>query len=115
VEVPVEQVEVGDELVVRPGEKFPVDAVVIDGSSAADESMITGESMPVDKRAGDHVIGATINKSGLLTLRAVNVGQDTALAQIVRLVEEAAVGRAPIQRLADRVASYFVPFIVTTA
>jgi Cu+-exporting ATPase len=115
VEVPVEQVQVGDVLVVRPGEKIPVDAVIIDGKSAIDESMITGESIPAEKSSGDVVIGATINRSGLLKLRADKVGQDTALSQIVRLVEEAQVGRAPIQRLADRIASYFVPVVIAAA
>jgi len=114
-EVPVENVEVGDVLVVRPGEKIPVDSVILEGRSAVDESMITGESMPVDKNPGEKVIGATTNRSGLLKIRALNVGQDTALAQIVKLVEEAAVGRAPIQRLADRVASVFVPIVVVAA
>jgi Cu+-exporting ATPase len=114
-DIPIEQVEVGDSLVVRPGEMIPVDAVIVEGRSAIDESMITGESIPAEKSVGDEVIGATINKSGLLKLRADKVGQDTALAQIVRLVEEAQVGRAPIQRLADRIASYFVPVVVAAA
>ncbi|HYB44992.1 MAG TPA: heavy metal translocating P-type ATPase [Nitrososphaerales archaeon] len=114
-DVPVETIEVGDELLVRPGEKIPVDSVILEGSSAVDESTITGESVPVEKGPGDKVIGATIDKSGLLKVRAINVGQDTALAQIVKLVEEASVGRAPIQRLADRVASFFVPLVVMVA
>jgi len=114
-EVPVEQVRVGDTLLVKPGEKIPVDAVVVEGRSAVDESAITGESIPAEKGPGDEVIGATINKSGLLKLRADKVGQDTALFQIVRLVDEAQVGRAPIQRLADRVASYFVPVVIAAA
>jgi len=114
-DVPVEEVRVGDLLVVRPGEKIPVDASIVEGRSAVDESMITGESLPAEKSAGEEVIGATINKSGLLKLRATKVGQDTALAQIVRLVEEAQVGRAPVQRLADRIASYFVPVVVVAA
>jgi P-type Cu+ transporter len=114
-EIPVEQVKVGDIILVRPGEKIPVDAVVIEGRSAVDESMITGESVPAEKGPGDEAVGATINKSGLLKLRADKVGQDTALFQIVRLVEEAQAGRAPIQRLADRIASYFVPVVVAAA
>jgi Cu+-exporting ATPase len=115
VDVSIERIQVGDMLVVRPGEKIPVDAVIMDGRSAIDESMITGESIPTEKSTGDEVIGATINKSGLLMLRADKVGQDSALSQIVKLVEEAQVGRAPIQRLADRIASYFVPFVIAAA
>jgi Cu+-exporting ATPase len=114
-DVPIEQVEVGDVLVVRPGEKIPVDAIIVEGASAIDESMITGESIPVEKATGDEVIGATMNKSGLLELKANKVGQDTALSQIVRLVEEAQVGKAPIQRLADKIASYFVPVVIVAA
>src|SRR5712692_9579924 len=115
VDVPVEQVRVGDVLVVRPGEKIPVDAVIVEGRSAVDESMITGESLPVEKGPGDEVMGATIDRSGLLKLRAEKVGRDTALFQIVKLVEEAQVGRAPIQRLADKIASYFVPVVIAAA
>jgi len=114
-DVPIEQVEVGDALVVRPGEKIPADGIITEGRSTLDESMITGESIPSEKATGDEVIGATINKYGLLKIKAEKVGQDTALAQIVRLVEEAQVGRAPIQRMADRIASYFVPLVVTAA
>jgi len=114
-EVPVERVSVGDTLLVKPGEKIPVDGVVIEGRSAVDESMVTGESVPAEKGPGDEVIGATINRSGLLKVRADKVGQDTTLHQIVKLVEEAQVGRAPIQRLADRVAAYFVPVVVAAA
>ena len=114
-DVPIEQVEVGDALVVRPGEKIPADGIITEGRSTVDESMITGESIPSEKATGDEVIGATINKYGLLKIRAEKVGQDTALAQIVKLVEEAQVGRAPIQRMADRIASYFVPLVVTAA
>jgi P-type Cu+ transporter len=115
IDVPIEQVAVGDMLVVRPGQKIPVDALVVEGSSAVDQSMITGESVPSEKTVGDEVIGGTINKSGLLKLRAEKVGQDTALSQIVKLVEEAQVGKAPIQRLADKIASYFVPVVVVAA
>ncbi len=115
IDVPIELVQVGDILVVRPGEKIPVDSIILEGRSAIDESMITGESIPAEKIAGDEVIGATINKSGLLKLRADKVGQDTALSQIVRLVEEAQVGKAPVQRLADRIASYFVPVVIAAA
>jgi len=115
VAVPIEQVQVGDVLVVRPGEKIPVDAIIVEGRSAVDESMITGESMPAEKAVGDEVIGATINRSGLLKLKADKVGRDTALSQIVKLVEEAQVGKAPIQRLADKIASYFVPVVIAAA
>jgi Cu+-exporting ATPase len=111
----VEKVEVDDLLVVRPGERIPVDGIVVEGSSAVDESMITGESLPNDKRTGDEVIGATINKNGLLKIRATKVGQDTVLSQIAKLVEEAQVGKAPLQRLADRVSAYFVPSVILTA
>ena len=107
-EVPVESVEVEDIVFVRPGEKIPVDGVVIDGSSAVDESMITGESIPVDKGKGDVVIGSTLNRSGAMKLRATNVGADTALARIIELVENAQNSKAPIQRIADVVAGHFI-------
>jgi cation-transporting ATPase V len=113
--VPVDQVHVGDLVRVRPGEKIPVDGEVIDGRAAVDESMLTGESVPVEKRIGDRVAGATVNTDGLLTVRATAVGADTALAQIVRLVEQAQGGKAPIQRLADRVSAVFVPAVVGVA
>ncbi|OLE85231.1 MAG: copper-translocating P-type ATPase, partial [Crenarchaeota archaeon 13_1_20CM_2_51_8] len=115
VEVPVERVQPGDIIVVRPGERIPVDGVVVEGGSAVDESTITGESMPRDKKPGDEVIGATVNKTGMLKVRASKVGQDTVLAQIVKLVEEAQMGRAPLQKLADKIASYFVPAVVIIA
>ncbi len=115
VEVPVEQVKVGDTVVVRPGERIPVDGEVVEGYSSVDEKMITGESIPAEKQVGDQVIGATINKSGLLKFKATKVGADTMLSQIIKLVEEAQVARAPIQRLADLVASYFVPAVIVIA
>ncbi len=115
VEVPVAQVAVGDVVVVRPGERLPVDGVVIEGHSAVDESMLTGESLPVDKKPGDEVIGATINKQGLLKFEATQVGAQTALAQIIRLVEEAQGSKAPIQRLADQVSGVFVPTVMAIA
>ncbi|PYR55495.1 MAG: copper-transporting ATPase [Acidobacteria bacterium] len=114
-DVPLSSVQVGDIVRVRPGEKVPVDGVVIDGGAALDEAMVTGESMPVDKRPGDRVIGATIASSGTFTMRAERVGSETLLAQIVRMVSEAQRTRAPIQRLADRLAAYFVPFVVLSA
>jgi Cu+-exporting ATPase len=115
VEIPVEQISLDDVFVVRPGEKVPVDGRIVEGHSSVDQSMITGESIPVEKSPGDEVIGATINKTGLLRVVATKVGQDTALAQIVKLVEEAQIGRAPIQKLADRVATYFVPAVLVIA
>jgi Cu+-exporting ATPase len=115
VEVPVEQVKVGDVLVVRPGERVPVDGEVIEGRSAVDESMLTGESMPIEKRPGDAVIGATMNRAGSFAFRATRVGSDTALARIVRLVREAQGSKAPVQRLADRVAGSFVPIVIEVA
>jgi Cu+-exporting ATPase len=115
VDVPIEEVVVGDMVVVRPGEKIPVDGVVVDGRSAVDESMISGESLPVSKNPGDEVIGATINKQGMLTFEATRVGKETALAQIISLVEQAQGSKAPIQSVVDRVAAYFVPFVIITA
>ena len=114
-EIPVEQVVVGDLLLVRPGEHIPVDGEVTSGHSAVDESMLTGESMPVDKAPGDSLYGATLNGHGALYYRATRVGQETALAQIIRLVEEAQGSRAPIQRLADRISAWFVPVVVGLA
>ena len=112
VDVPVEQVYVGDVVVVRPGEKIPVDGIVTSGHSAVDESMLTGEPIPVEKSSGDEVIGATINKFGAFTFRATKVGADTALAQIVKLVEDAQGSKAPVQRFADRISAVFVPFVI---
>jgi Cu+-exporting ATPase len=114
-DVPLEQVVPGDRLRVRPGEKVPVDGVVVEGSSLVDESMVTGEPVPVAKREGDRVIGGTINGTGSLAMEAQRVGADTLLAQIVRMVAEAQRSRAPIQRLADRVAAWFVPTVVLVA
>ncbi|MGP3560234.1 heavy metal translocating P-type ATPase [Geobacillus sp. BK01] len=113
--VSLEQVVVGDTIIVRPGEKIPVDGTVIAGASSVDESMITGESIPVDKKEGDPVIGATINQNGILTIRAEKVGKDTALAHIVRIVEEAQGSKAPIQRMADIISGIFVPIVVAIA
>ena len=115
VEIPIEQVKIGDIVVVRPGEKIPVDGIAVSGFSAVDEKVITGESMPVDKKAGDVVIGATLNKSGLLKFRATKIGKDTMLMQIIKIVEEAQASKAPIQRLADIVSGYFVPAVIAIA
>ncbi len=114
-DVPIEEVRPGDVLVVRPGEKVPVDGVIVEGRSSIDESMITGESLPVDKGPGQEVVGATLNKWGTFRFRAVRVGEDTALARIIRLVEEAQGSKAPIQRLADAIASRFVPAVIVIA
>jgi len=107
-EIPADEVEVGDICLVRPGDSIPVDGIVLDGYSAVDEAMVTGESLPVEKRAGDEVIGGTINKTGAFRFRATRVGKDTALSQIIKLVEEAQTGKAPIQALADKVAGHFI-------
>jgi Cu+-exporting ATPase len=114
-EVAVEDVQRGDIVLVRPGQRIPVDGTVIEGRTAVDESMITGESVPVEKSPGDEVIGATLNKTGAIRFEATRVGKDTALAQIIRLVQEAQGSKAPIQRLADRVAAVFVPVVIGTA
>ena len=115
VEIPIEQIKEEDILIVRPGESIPTDAIIIEGASTLDESAVTGESIPVDKVKGDELIGATINKTGLLKIKATKVGQDTVLSQIVNLVEEARTGKAQVQRMVDQVAKYFVPAIVLTA
>lgn len=114
-EVSLEDVLVGDILLVKPGEKIPVDGEIIEGRSALDESMLTGESVPIDKTVGDSVIGATINKNGFLKVKATKVGRDTALAQIIKVVEEAQGSKAPIQRLADQISGIFVPIVVGIA
>src|SRR5256885_3945778 len=114
-EIPVEEVVVGDEVVIRPGEKIPVDAVVLSGSSAVDESMVTGEPMPAAKQAGDTVIGATVNTTGSLRVRADKVGAGTLLAQIITMVRQAQASRAPIQRLADAISGYFLPPVIGLA
>ena len=114
-EVPVDEVVAGDIVLVRPGEKVPVDGVVVEGRSTIDESMLTGESLPVSKSPGDDVIGATLNKVGLLKFEATKVGKETALAQIIRLVEEAQASKAPIQQLADKVSAVFVPAVIAIA
>lgn len=113
--IPVEEVQVNDLVVVKPGEKIPVDGIVVEGQSSVDEAMITGESIPVTKRLGDNLIGATINKNGTLTMKATKVGKDTALAGIIKVVEEAQGSKAPIQRIADVISSYFVPVVVAIA
>lgn len=114
-EMPIEEVKVNDIILVKPGEKIPVDGIIIDGLSTIDESMVTGESLPVDKKIGDLVIGATINKTGAFKFRAIKVGKETFLAHIVKLVEEAQASKAPIQKFADAITSYFVPIVLGIA
>jgi len=114
-EISIEEVQPGDIVVVRAGEKIPVDGIVIEGTSAVDEKVITGESMPVTKKKGDEIIGATMNQSGMLKFRATKVGKDTMLAQIIKIVEEAQASKAPIQLLADKVSLYFVPAVIVIA
>jgi len=115
IKIPISEVKVGDIVLVKPGEKIPVDGIVIDGYSGVDEKAITGESMPVEKKKGDEVIGATINKTGVLKFKATRVGKDTMLAQIIKIVEEAMGSKAPIQLLADKVSFYFVPTVIIIA
>lgn len=115
IEIPIEEVEVGDIIVVRPGEKMPVDGVVVSGLTSVDESMLTGESIPVEKQVGDKIIGASINKNGTISYQATRVGKDTALAQIIKLVEDAQGSKAPISKLADIISGYFVPIVIILA
>lgn len=114
-DIPIDEVETGDVVIVRPGEKIPVDGEIIDGNSSIDESMLTGESLPVEKKTGDTVIGATINKFGALKFKATKVGKDTALAQIIKMVEDAQGSKAPIQKIADKVSGIFVPVVIAIA
>src|SRR5699024_2790060 len=113
--IPVEEVEVGDILLIKPGEKIPVDGTVITGNTSVDESMLTGESIPIEKNVGDQVIGATMNKNGGIEMQAEKVGEDTALSAIVQAVEDAQGSKAPIQRMADRISGVFVPIVVGIA
>ena len=115
VSVPIEQVQVGDIVCVRPGSSVPVDGVIVEGSSGLDESALTGESVPVEKTVGDTVIAASVNKAGFFKFRATKVGEDTTLAQIVRLVEDASATKAPIAKMADRIAGVFVPVVIAIA
>ena len=115
IKIPIEEVKINDILLVKPGEKIPTDGIVIFGYSSVDESMITGESIPVEKKVKDTVIGGTINKNGMLRVKAIKIGKDTMLSQIIKLVEEAQGSKAPIQRLADKIASIFVPIVVVAS
>ena len=115
IETPIDEVEIDDVILVKPGGKIPVDGIVIEGNTAIDESMLTGESMPVDKKSGDAVYAASINKNGVIQFRATKIGGDTALAQIIKLVEDAQGSKAPIAQMADIVSSYFVPIVFLIA
>ncbi|MGN6559163.1 MAG: heavy metal translocating P-type ATPase, partial [Candidatus Nitrosocosmicus sp.] len=115
IEIPIEQIIEGDIMIIKPGERIPTDGIIIEGRSSLDESTITGESIPIDKTKGDEVIGATINKNGLLKVKATKIGQDTVLAQIITLVEEAKTGKAKLEKMVDQVAKYFVPAIMIIA
>ena len=114
-EVPIEEVMVGDLVLVKPGEKLPVDGEVVEGMTAIDESMLTGESIPVEKTVGSQVIGASLNKTGFIKYKATRVGRDTALSQIVKLVEDAQGSKAPIAKMADIISAYFVPIVMGLA
>jgi Cu+-exporting ATPase len=115
IDIPIEEVEVGDVIIVKPGEKMPVDGEVIEGTTSVDESMLTGESIPVEKNIGDKIIGASINKNGTIKYKATKVGKDTTLAQIIKLVEDAQGSKAPIAKLADVISGYFVPIVISLA
>jgi Cu+-exporting ATPase len=112
IEVPVDAVQLDDIVIVRPGDKIPVDGVIVSGSSSVDEAMLTGESLPVEKKVGDAVIGASINKNGSFQFKATKVGKETALAQIIQLVEDAQGSKAPIAQLADKISGVFVPIVI---
>lgn len=114
-EVPLEEVIIGDTILVKPGEKIPVDGVIVEGNTAVDESMLTGESLPIDKTVGSLVYGSTINKNGFVKMTATKVGRDTALSQIIKVVEDAQGSKAPIQRLADKISGIFVPIVIGIA
>jgi len=115
IDIPIEEVAVGDIIIVRPGEKIPVDGTIVYGHSSVDESMVSGESIPVEKNIGDRVVGATINKTGSFRFRAEKIGSETFLAQIIKMVEEAQGSKAPIQELADKIAGVFVPAVMAIA
>ena len=115
VEIPVEQVQVGETVIVKPGQSIPVDGVLTEGTGTVDESAITGESIPVEKKKGDRVTGATVNRAGYFQMKADRIGEDTTLSQIIRLVEEAGGSKAPIAKLADKVSGVFVPVVITIA
>ena len=112
IEIPIDEVEVGDIILVKPGERMPVDGEVVEGNTSVDESMLTGESIPIEKNIGDKIIGASINKNGTIKYKATKVGKDTVLAQIIKLVEDAQGSKAPIAKMADIISGYFVPIVL---